>query len=235
MGEPLLGADRRSRESLCATVIFVDDRPEPLHHPVLDIDRAGCGRVDHALQAGHVVLFPNRLGQLEHPHEHRRHELGVGDPVGLDQTQHGLGVELAHDDRRGADAVDRHRVVHAGGVIQRCGGEVHADRAHSVAVGQRHLQDRLRPGAVAVGRERPANGLGPARGARRVEHLRSVRQRRRFARRRQGILVGSPAGQLAPDGDVDVHRAVLTSRTWAARSVIDASTNTAFASESSMT
>ena len=202
MGEPFLGADRGARESLGATVIFVNDRPEPLHHPVLDIDRARGGRMDHAAQAGDVILFPNRLGQLEHPHEHRRHELGVGDAVGLDQPQHGLGVELSHEDRRGTDAVDRHGVVHSGGVIQRCGGEVHAGPAHPVAVGQRHLQHRLRPGAVAVGRQRPADGLGPPRGARRIEHLRPVRHRRRVARRRQRVLVGraSRAGCPRPRG-----------------------------------
>ena len=171
MGEPFLGADRRARESFCATVIFVDDRPEPVDHPVLDIDRARGCRMKHVLQARDVVLFPDCLRQLEHPHKHRRYELGVGDPVGLDQTQHGLGVELVHDDRRGTDAVDRHRVVDACGVVQRRGGEVHAGRAHFVAVSQRHLQHRLRPGAIAVGRERPADRLRPSRGARRVEHL----------------------------------------------------------------
>ena len=202
MGEPVLRADRGASESLSAAVVFVKDRPKPVHHLVFDVHRARGGGVDHAPQTRDVVLLPDRLGQLEHAHKHGRHKLGVGDPVGLDEPQHGFGVELAHDDRRGADPVDRHRVIDPGGVVHRRGGQVHAGSVHLVAAGQRYLQHRLCPRAVAVGRQHPANGFGPARGARRVQHLGSVRHRRRVACRAQGVLIGIPARKASPHHDV---------------------------------
>ena len=141
-----------ARETLCAAVVLVDDRTEPLHHLVLDVDRARGRRVDHASQARHVVRLTHRVGQLEHPHEHGRHELGVRDAVVLDEPQHGLGVELAHQDRRGADPVYGHRVVDPRRVIQRRRRQVHARRGHVVALRQRVLQDLLRPRSLAVRR-----------------------------------------------------------------------------------
>ncbi len=55
-----------------------------------------------------VVAAAHRLGQLQHPAEHRRHQLAVRDPVLLDQRQVVLGVEVLHHDH-GAAVADRQR------------------------------------------------------------------------------------------------------------------------------
>ena len=112
---------------------------------MLDVHRARSGRVDHALKARYVVCLAHRLRQFQHAHEHGRHELGVGDTVLLDQPQHGLGIELAHQDRGRTHAVDRHRVVDARRVIERRWRQVHAGRRHAVALRQRLLEHLLSP------------------------------------------------------------------------------------------
>ena len=129
-----------AREPLCAPVVLVDDRAEPLHHLVLDVHRARGGRMDHALQARHVVGVAHGTGQFQHPHEHGRHELRMGDAVGLDEPQHRLGVELAHQDRGGTDPVHRHRVVDARRVVQRRRRQIHARRGHVVALATARAQ-----------------------------------------------------------------------------------------------
>ena len=178
---------------------------------------------------------PDRLGQLEHAHEHRRHELGVGDPVGLDQPQHGLGVELAHDDRRGTDPVDRHRVVDAGGVVHRRGGEVHARPGSSRSRGS---APSPAPTAPTSRCRRPAAAGGrlwavpwcPTSTASPTRPTPAARRPPRPGRPRRNP---SPAG--SPPTAMCTSTAALTARTCAASSAIEASTNTAFASESSMT
>ncbi len=178
MREPLVGADDGSRETLCAPVVLVDDRAEPVHHLVFDVDRARGRGVDDALQARHVVTVADIVGKLEHPDEHGRHELRVRDPVFGDQAKHGLGVELSHHDRGGTHSMHRHRVVDARGVVQRRRRQIHARRGHVVTLGERVLQYLLRPRPLTVLGQRSPNGLGASRGSRRVEHLRTVRNRR---------------------------------------------------------
>ena len=204
MGQPLLRVDRRAGEPLCSPVILVNDGPEPRHHLMLDIHRARGGRVDHAPKTRDVVFAPDGVGQLEHPHEHGRHELGVRDAVGLDQAQNRLGVEPAHHDRGSTDSLNRHGVVDARRVVQRGRREIHARVRHAVALTERVLQHVLRPGAVAVFGEGPPDGFGPPRGAGRVKHFGTVGQRRRVTGRREDIVVRAPAGRLASDTDVDV-------------------------------
>ena len=90
-------------------VVLVDDRAPPLEHLTLHLDRAGRRGVDGVAQARQVVarsLAPTR--QLQHPHEHRGDELGVGHPVALDQLEAGGGVEVLHHHDGGAQAEHRH-------------------------------------------------------------------------------------------------------------------------------
>ncbi len=67
-------------------VVFLHDRSPPLDHRPLDLDRAGGGGVDRAAVAGEIELRPLRLRQLQHAHEHGRHELAVRYPAPFGST-----------------------------------------------------------------------------------------------------------------------------------------------------
>ncbi len=142
---------------------------------------------------------------------------------------------FAHDDRRGPDTVDRHGVVDAGRVVQRRGGEVHAGGLHPVLV---RSAPSPAPPAPRTRCRRPAAGGGPPWASRWCPTSRASptrRHRRCVARRSRRVLVRVPAGQLRHRQPCGRRRRLLTSRICAASSAIEASTNTAFASESSMT
>ena len=171
---------------------------------MFDVDRARGRGVNDALQARHVVTVADIVGKLEHPDEHGRHELRVRDPVFGDQAKHGLGVELSHHDRGGAHSMHRHRVVDARGVVQRRRRQIHARRGHVVTLGERVLQYLLRPRPLTVLGQRSPNGLGASRGSRRVEHLRTVRNRRSRTGFGHHVVVGPPTGQCTADTDVNV-------------------------------
>ena len=90
-------------EAFGGAVVFVDDRPPPFDHLLLDRHRAGRGGVDRDLERGQVVALRTCLRQLQHAREHRRHELAVRDAPLLDQREITLGIEVLHDDRGAAD------------------------------------------------------------------------------------------------------------------------------------
>src|SRR3546814_10472164 len=48
--EPLLRSDEGRAIAFGPAIIFIDDRPQPLDHPVLDLDRTRRGGVDALLQ-----------------------------------------------------------------------------------------------------------------------------------------------------------------------------------------
>ena len=75
-----------------------------------------------------VVALPHLLGEPQQAHEHRRHELGVGHAVPLDELRGtASGVEALHHHDGGAETVHGHRVDERRGVVERGGGEVHGD------------------------------------------------------------------------------------------------------------
>ena len=151
MSQPFLRVDRGRTHPLGTAVVLVEDWPPPLDHPTLDLYRAGRRGVDHQLEAREVVAVANRRVELEHPDEHGRNELAVGDPVVLNQGQRLLCVETLHHDDRCADAVDGHAAHERGRVVQR----------------RRRQVDRVLAGAVraAVAGQRRLRGSGPARPA----------------------------------------------------------------------
>ena len=107
MAEPLVRIRDGDAVAFGAGVIFDQDRSPPFDHLRLDLDRAGRGGVDRALQRGHVVFLADVVGQFQHPHEHGRHELRLRDLVFFHLPQEVLGVEVLHDDD-GAAERDRH-------------------------------------------------------------------------------------------------------------------------------
>ena len=127
--------------------------------------------MDDELEARQVVGRPHLGGELQHAHEHRGHELAVGDVVALDLGQALLGVEALHDDDRRADALDREAAHERGGVVERRGGQVRRRRAGRVrraVARERALVVRHEPAGLG---ERPLDGLRPPRGPRGVEEL----------------------------------------------------------------
>ena len=101
-GQPLLGVAGREAQALGGAVVLVDDRPPPIDHLLLDLHRAGRGGVDRASPATTRRTWRALRRQLEHPPEHRRHQLAVARPVLLDELQVQLRVEVLHDDGRAA-------------------------------------------------------------------------------------------------------------------------------------
>ncbi len=87
VGEPLLAVAPREAVGLGGAVVLDDLRAEPLDHVLLDLHRARRGGVDDRLERRQVVARADVVGQLEHPAEHRRHDLAVGDAVALDERR----------------------------------------------------------------------------------------------------------------------------------------------------
>ena len=170
MGQPLLRRRHRDAVAFGARVIFDQDRSPPFDHLRLDVDRAGRGGVDRALQRRDVVALAHFFRQLQHAHEHGRHQLRLGDLVPFDQLQKFFGVEGFHDDR-GAAQRDRHHVEAQGScVIKRRRRQIDAVGAHAAHVGAENFQERV--GQL----DRTVLGfaldpLRPAGGARRIQHV----------------------------------------------------------------
>ena len=131
VGQPLLAVAEREAVGLGGAVVLDELGTEPVDHRLLHRHRARRGGVDDDLQRRQVVAPAHVLGQLEHPAEHRRHDLRVGDPVALDGGEVLLGVEALHDHRRRAEAQRaRHRRLR-GRVVDRRRRQVHHPLAHA--------------------------------------------------------------------------------------------------------
>ena len=168
--QPLLRGRHRDAIAFGTGVILDQDRSPPFDHLRLDVDRAGRGGVNRALQRGDVVAPPHFFGQFQHAHEHGRHQLRLGDLVLLDQFQKLLGVERFHDDR-GAAERDRHPVEAQGsGVIQRRRRQIDAVGRHAAHIGAEKFQERIwQVDRIAL--ELVLDAFGPAGGARRIQHV----------------------------------------------------------------
>ena len=88
--------------NLGAAVDLVNDGAEPLHQPLLDLDRAGAGGMADPAQRGDVVFLAHLPGQLEQFDEHGRHGGDHVDPVFLDQGEELFGVEARGDHQQAA-------------------------------------------------------------------------------------------------------------------------------------
>ena len=196
--QPLLRGRDRDAVAFGAGVILDQDRSPPFDHFCLDVDRAGRGGVDRAFQRRDVVARAHLVRQLQHAHEHGRHQLRLRDLVLLDQLQEFLGVEMLHDDG-GAAERDRHHVEAQGSrVIERRRRQIDAVGRHAAHVGAENLQERIRH-VDRVAFECLLDALGPAGGAGRIQHVVAgdfVRDRR--GRLRDRFLVpGAEAGLAA--------------------------------------
>ena len=160
--------------------------------------------MDRALHRGDVVARPHLLGQLQHPHEHGRHQLRLRNPVLLDQLQKFLGVEGFHD-HRGAAEDDRHHVeAQRSRVIERRRRQINAVIVHAAHVGAEQPQERI--GQLdRIVFQLPLDALGPAGGAGRIQHVVAgdlVRDRRH--RLLAGFLVpGAETGQRLVEHEED--------------------------------
>ena len=199
--EPLLGVDERgavglgARRSTRSTI-------GPSQSIIRRFTSTGHGAAAWTtrLQRRHVVRRPHLLGQLQQPHEHRRHHLGVGDAVPLDR-------------RAGPPRASKRSIITSGA----------AERVHHAAEPQRRRvvdgrgrevdgvgveaverpEDRRRRCSPARRRRGRGSGwrdaLGPAGGARGVQQVVAVRllgQRRRVGRRQRRVVRREP-GQVA--------------------------------------
>ena len=173
MGQRLLRGDPGHAHPLGARVVLVDDRAPPLDHPALHLGRARGCRVHHRAQRGHVVGGARTSsGSLSMRTNMVGTNCRVGHALLPDEPQACLGVEVLHDDRGPTQADRRHRPDQRGGVVQ--GRRAQVD----VALPEAHDPPEHR-GQDGVGTEgqpaqRPADPLGVAGGARRVQHGRAL-------------------------------------------------------------
>ena len=134
--QPLSAVTGAESHAFGGPIVFVDDRPPPVDHRLFHLGRAGGGGVDCDLQRRQVVAGPRLIGQLQHPREHRRHQLAVRDLIALDQAQILLGIEVFHDHHR-STATDGQ--AHSGlrcRVIERRGRQID----HPVAIPPKPVQ-----------------------------------------------------------------------------------------------
>ena len=194
--QPLLRGRHRDAVALGAAVILDQDRSPPFDHRGLDVDRAGRRGMDCAFQRRDIVAAPHVVGQFEYADEHGRYELGLRDPMFLDQAQKFLGVEGFHDHGRAAENGHHHVEAQRSGMVERGRREVDAVRIHAAHVGAQNPQERIRHVDRAA-LERLLDALGTAGGAGRIKHVIArdfVRDRR--GRLRTRLLVpGAEAGQ----------------------------------------
>ena len=223
MREPVGRADVGGAGAFGRGVVLVDDRAQPVDHLALGLDRARRGRVQHDLQRRQVVLVAHLLGQLQHAHEHRRHELRVRDVVLLDQRERLLGIEVLHRDHGAAEAHRAHRIEQRRRVIQRRGRQVDGVAVHPPHRRHHPHLDRLLPDALA--RDLVLHALRPPRRPRRIQHPRAlellVERHRRIpvARGRVGLVAvddarrrpsaaSSPRGILSTSSRRDIAQRV---------------------------
>ena len=88
--------------TLGGAVVLPHHRTPPVEHPLLHGHRTGRGAVERDLHRRRVVASLHVVGQGEEAVEHRRHDVGVGDLVALDERERLLGVPGVHVD--GGDA-----------------------------------------------------------------------------------------------------------------------------------
>ncbi len=125
----------------------------------------------HAFEARTVERGARVVGELEHADEHRRHELRVGHAFAVDRVEARLGVEVLHQHERAPDAVHGHRPHEWRRVVERRGCEVALPRREPHHPAEQRT-DRV-VGAVGLAGEETPHPLGPAGGARRVQHRRA--------------------------------------------------------------
>ena len=185
MGQPLLRGRDGDAVAFGAGVILDQDRSPPFDHFCLHVDRAGRRGVDRAFQRRDVVARAHLVRQLQHAHEHGRHQLRLRDLVFLDQLQKFLGVEMLHDDG-GAAERDRHHVEAQGsGVIERRRRQIDAVGRHAAHVGAQDLEKRIRH-VDRIALEILLDALRPPGGAGRIQHVVA----RHLIRDRHGRLLG---------------------------------------------
>ena len=202
----VVAVDGRHPVALGAGVVLEQDGAPPGDHLLLDLDRARRGGVDGNPQAGHVVAVPGVLRQLQHPHEHGRHELRVGDAVVLDGRQDLSGVEPLRHDHGAAEDLDGAGPAQRGRVVDRPGRQVHRVLSDAEEHAGQAGQGLTGVGHLAVGQRRP-DALGPAGGARGVQHGGPGRLvgERLVRGGGDGVLVAAVASYLPAVGQPQLH------------------------------
>ena len=151
LAQRLLAGQQRHVAQLAGSVALVDHRAPPVDHRALHLGRARAARAGHEAHRAQVVLRPHLGRQRQHAHVHGGHQVGMRQPVLLDQLQRAFGVEARLDVQRAAFQRQAQGVAVGGAVVHR---RVH-QRAHAgagfKAVGQvahprpsRHLRRRGR-------------------------------------------------------------------------------------------
>ena len=172
--EPFVRIHVAEAVQLGTGVILVQDRAPPRDHLVLHLDGARCRRMHGDLVAGEVVLRAGLLGQLQHPAEHGRHPLAVGDAVALDVRQRFSGVEAVHDHRCAADRLRAGRERQGRRVVERRRREIASAFAESEDAAQQSGAEQIGVGDRRSV-QRTHDALGATRSAGAVQHRRSPR------------------------------------------------------------
>ena len=163
--------------------------------------------MDRALQGRDVVTPAHIVRQLQHAHEHGRHQLRLRDLVFLHQSQEVLGVEMLHDDR-GAAKHDRHHVeAQRRRVIERRRRQINALGIHAAHVGAEHAQELIRR-LDRIAFKVLLDALGPPGRTGRIQHVIAgdLVGNRRLGLRASLLVPGAEAGFGLVDHEK--HRAI---------------------------
>ena len=161
---------RRDRQpALGHPVVLDQDRPEPIHHLLLDVLRARLAAVQHGAQRRRAESAAAPRGQRQELAEHGRHHAGRAH-VASERVESGLRVPALEDAHRAAAREERQREGERRAVEERRDVQVRAvGREMRGRGGRARGDERLAPRKSAVGEAvhalRPAGGAGGVREA----------------------------------------------------------------------
>jgi hypothetical protein len=140
------------------------------------------GPADDRAQAGEIEPVGDRRRNLQQAPDHGRHQVGGGDAVPVHQLQELLGVEARLQDAGAAQDEGDAGKEKGSRVVEGAADQVHLVRVQPQARDQR--KEVFRQPRFIYRIENPGRSLGPAGGARGVDH-----GLRRVFRRRQGVEI----------------------------------------------
>ena len=197
--EPGRRVDEREHAALGAPPVLREHRAPPLDHLVLGGRRDRRRAVEHGRQRRRVERGSLLVGHAQQAHAHRRHDVAVADGPLLDELQALALVPAGHDHQLAAVGQVDGREPERGGVVQRTGDEV---RALAVEPEDEPGRAADRERLAEAGLPAPLHALGPAGGARGVEHRAAARPVER-ERARRSACAASASKLRAGDDHVD--------------------------------
>ena len=167
---PLSGVDEGVARGFGTGVHFLENRPPPLDHLLLNRDRARCREMDRTAQRRQIVARLDLRRELQHAYQHGRYKHAVRGAIMFNRREGLLGVELAKADDRTAEALHADHEAAWRRVIKRPRVDQHGIGVKTVVTAQ-HGEPTCWHFRRFIW-QRPAHSLWPPGGTGRIEHRR---------------------------------------------------------------